>query len=362
MFWKLNRNNREQDMRELSQLLSAFFSYAAAQGGTNLDEDALLRAFPKSAPWLLEQFHGTEKNRKKLQKAIKDLFLLPVSRRQEIARAVAHDMEFDQPAGQPLFFFAVPSLRASEQKIVKAFFLYFYDVCFHHAQGPAINGHTNGATRDQFLIDYFQANDHLLQACPVCLNRKSNARKETDLEHYFPKGVYSPLILHPSNLFFICKDCNETYKGTRDALRKRGGPKPLRDVFLPYQDTVKDHTTVTFRRKAGTDHIELRSASGDPAEQEKINNFDYLYQLEDRWSADIEGIFKQLRTHCTGQNPEKRPKEEVRETLQRKCEELQSLSDFPDRYVESAYLHWLCETMFDAFYDSLWDDPPCAAE
>lgn len=355
MFWELHRNSREQDMRELSQLLSAFFRYAALQNGTSLDEDALLRAFPKSASWLLEQFHGTEENRKKLQKAVKDLFLLPANRRLEIALAVVHDMEFDQTADPNRFYFSVPSLPASEQKIVKAFFHYFYDVSFHHAVGPHINGHISGATRKQFLADYYQANKPLRHVCPVCLHPKSDALKETDLEHYFPKGVYSPLILHPSNLFFACKDCNETWKHTGDALRKGKRPKPLSSVFLPYRDTVKDHTAVTFRRSKNTDHIRLLSVSGDPAEQEKIKNFNDLYQLETRWSADIERIFEQLRTFCASQDPgeKKRPREEVLEKLQKKCEELQALSGFPDRHVESAYLHWLCETMFDAFYDSL---------
>lgn len=359
MFWELYRNSREQDMRELSQLLSAFFSYAAAQSGTSLDEDTLLQAFPKSAPWLLEQFHGTEKNREKLHKAVEDLFRLPADRRREIARAVDHDMKFDQTASPHRFFFAVPSLPASDQEIVKVFFHYFYDVAFHRALGPDINGHVSGATRDQFLTDYYLANKHLRQVCPVCLHQRSSAARETDLDHYFPKGVYAPLILHPSNLFFACKECNETYKKAEDVLRK--GAEPLSKVFLPYQDTVKDHTRVTFRRNANEDQIRLLSASGNPAEQEKIGNFDDLYKLEKRWSADIEGIFKQLRTFCMYRGPgEKKPsKKDVRKKLQRKCEELQALSEFPDRFVESAYLHWLCETMFDAFYDSLWgDDSP----
>lgn len=303
MFWELHRNSREQDMQELSQLLSAFFYYAALQSGTSLDEDALLRIFPKSAPWLLEQFRGTEKNRKKLQKAVEDLFLLPANRRMEIALAVSHDMEFDQTTDPDSFYFSVPSLPASEQEIVKAFFHYFYDVSFHHAVGPNINGHISGATRKQFLTDYYQANKPLRYVCPVCLHPKSDAPKETDLEHYFPKGVYSPLILHPSNLFFACKDCNRTWKHIEDVLQKGKHPKPLSSVFLPYQDTVKDHTAVTFRRSKNTDHIRLLSVSGDPAEQEKIKNFNDLYQLETRWSADIERIFEQLRTFCANQDP-----------------------------------------------------------
>lgn len=353
MFWEVNRNAREQDMRELSQLLAAFFSYAAAQGGTALDENALRRAFPKSAQRFLDQFQGKEENRSGLQKAVKDLFLLPPVHRQAIERAVSHDMDFDRAADPSHFYFMVPSLPEAERKIVKAFFKYFYDVTFHHAVGPGINGHVSQATRDRFCEDYYQANRTLRRVCPVCLHRKSNAPKESDLEHYFPKSVYFPLILHPSNLFFICKECNENYKRAKDALQK--GTKPLSKVFLPYQDTVKEHAAVAFHRTANEDHVKLLSAAGAPDEQEKIDSFDHLYQLEERWSADIEGIFDQLRVFCTSQSSgeEKLPKEEVRRKLLEKCEELRALSAFPDRFVEAAYLNWLCGDMFDVFYDNL---------
>lgn len=59
MFWKLYRNSREQDMRDLSTLLAEFFAYAAAQGGTSLNEAAFRKAFPQNAQWLLNQFHGS---------------------------------------------------------------------------------------------------------------------------------------------------------------------------------------------------------------------------------------------------------------------------------------------------------------
>ena len=37
MFWELHRNSLEQDMIQLSQLLGAFFSYAATQDGDSLE-------------------------------------------------------------------------------------------------------------------------------------------------------------------------------------------------------------------------------------------------------------------------------------------------------------------------------------
>jgi len=335
-------------MMELSHLLAAFFSYAARQSGPSLDEAALRQAFPTSAQWLLEQFCGQAENRRKLQQAVSKLFQLPPVRRQAIAQAVAHDLTFDRTAAPNRFFFSVPSLPKREQLIVKEFFGYFYEVAFHRKRGPTINGHSCRATRDHFSNAYYQANNALTHVCPICLHLKSNAVKENDLEHYFPKAVYPPLILHPSNLIFICRDCNETYKGVSDALR--GGKKPLDKVFRPYHDTVKEHTKIVFRRVANTDRVKLLATDGSAAEQERIKNFDLQYKLEERWSADIAGIFEQIRTLCIGWGL---PKEETRKRLQEKCKDLQALSEFPDRFVESAYLDWLCGKMFDVFYDSL---------
>jgi len=335
-------------MMELLHLLAAFFPYAAGQSGPGLDKDALCQAFPQSAQWFLGQFCGQAENRKKLQQAVAELFQLSPARRQAIAQAVEHDLGFDCTAAPNRFFFSVPSLPEQERSILKEFFTYFYETAFHRKRGPAINGHICGATRDRFSDAYYQANSNLMDVCPVCLHRKSNAVKENDLDHYFPKAVYPPLILHPSNLIFICKDCNENYKGACDPLQ--GGKKPLNKVFRPYHDTVMEHTKIVFRREANTDRVKLLAADGSVDEQERIENFDCQYKLEERWSADIAGIFEQIRKLCTSWGL---PKEETRKKLREKCKDRQALLEFPDRFVESAYLGWLCETMFDIFYDSL---------
>lgn len=348
MFWKLHRNNREQDMRELTKLLADFFSYAAAQGGTSLDESAFRKAFSQNAQWLLDQFHGGQKNRIELKQAVKELFQMSPARRRAIAQAVAHDMDFDSTADPSHFFFAVPSLPPEEQAVIKAFFKYFYETAFERRQGPTINGRVSGAVRSEFSQAYYQANDAMRYACPICLHPNSDATQENDLEHYFPKGVYSPLILHPFNLLFICKYCNETYKHTEDVLQ--AGRQPLSGVFLPYRDTVKEHAKVVIRREDNKDCVKLLALDGTVEKQKKIENFNRLYQLEKRWSSDIERMFEQTRKCCAGRNLSR---EELRRKLDEMCKDLQALSDFPDKFLESVYLDWLCETMFDAFYDSL---------
>ncbi len=348
MFWKLYRNSREQDMRDLSTLLAEFFAYAAAQGGTSLNEAAFRKAFPQNAQWLLNQFHGSQKNRAGLQQAVKELFQLPHARRQAIAQAVAHDMTFDKTHDPSRFFFSAPSLPKKERSILDSFFKYFYETAFHRKQGPSINGRVTKATQADFTAAYYRANRTLLRTCPVCLHLGSNAAKENDLDHYFPKAVYSPLFLHPSNLIFTCKYCNETYKHTKDVLK--AGSNPLSKVFLPYRDTVKEHARVVFYRKGGSDCVKLLAADGTAGEQEKIDHFNYLYQLEERWSSDIGGIFEEIRKLYADRNLSR---EELRRKLNEKCADMQTLSEFPDKFIQSKYLSWLCETMFDAFYDSL---------
>lgn len=342
MFWKLRRNGLEGELRELPRLLAGFFSHAAAQGGTALDEGALRRAFPREeAEWLLEQFGGEGKGN--LRGAVEALFQLPPDRRRAIAEAVAHDMEFDRAADPERFFFTEPSLPGEERRIVKAFYRYFYETVFRRGQ----SGMVCGTDYKAYLEGHRRANQ-ALKACPVCLRRMPGGQAENSLDHYFPRGTYPALSLHPANLLFICKECNETYKKSRDALKR--GAKPLSRVFLPYQDTVRDHAAVTFRREKNTDRVHLLAVSGGRAESARVQNFDYLYQLEKRWSGEVEGIFEQTRKCCANRGF---TREEVREKLRGICEDLRLLSDFPDRFVEAAYLEWLCGTMFDAFYDSL---------
>ena len=344
MFWELRRNSLEGDMRALSRLLADFFSYAAAQGETGLDEEDLRRAFPRErAQWLLDQLHGEEKNREALRSAVGKLFQLPPGRRRAIAEALNHDMDFDRAAAPGLFFLEEPFLPEEERKIVKDVFQYFYGTVFRRNRRSVFPG----AAYDRYAEANHRANGGL-RACPVCLSKSPDIRRESDLDHYLPRSAYPSLSLHPGNLLFICKECNETYKGTRDALKK--GKKPLGQIFLPYRDTVKDHAAISIRRVKNTDTVELKAVNDTREERERIKNFNSLYQLEKRWSGEVEGIFKEIRTCCAGRGL---TREEVREKLRGYCEDLRALSDFPDKFVEAAYVEWLYGPMFDAFYDSL---------
>lgn len=355
MFWNVQISNRSRDMEELCQALADFFAYAAGYPGNQLDPDDFTLARPQNAPWLLEQFTGGEENRKGLKRAVEKLFQLPVDRRQALAEAVAHDMAFHQAASPSSFYFMTPLLDKEEQDILSNFFSYFYRPAFDRATPPQLNGHDCPATRKELRRDYFQLNPTLEYVCPVCLQRKYDAGEEDDLDHHFPQKHYPVLSVHPWNLMFICKDCNMRYKGFRDPLAQGGqtAGKPLDAVFRPYQDTVKDHAALTFQwvDAKSADQVKLLPAQGGTGEAEKLEGFDRLFHLEERWTHGLKHLYNCLRRRYSGRGLSK---DELRRKLEEKCQDLQwELDAAPEQFLEAEYTAWLCEERLDDFYKSL---------
>lgn len=360
MFWKVAISNRAPDLLELCRALSDFFEYAAGQRGRALDEGLFQRSRPGIADWLLQEFRGRQKNKQGLQRAVAELFRLPAARRRAVADAVAHDMEFWQAGDGAGFYLQTAALPEGERALLHDFFLYFNDVVLARKRGPRLNGRDCPATRAELSLDYYQINPVLNQICPVCLSQRRNAVRENELDHYFPKSVYPVLAVHPWNLMYICKECNQTYKKDRDCLSD--GSRALESVYRPYRDTVREHAALEFHWKPGEEHewVRLRPAVGRGGEMEKISNFDALFQLEERWSIDAERIYEELRLCYAGQGrvegeDDPRRKEELRGRLADRARELKRLADpgFPEKFLESEYTAWLCGEQLDAFFAAL---------
>lgn len=351
MFWKVTLSNRAPDMLELCRALADFFRCAAEQRGQALDENALKQSLHGAADWLIEELHGGQANKQKLQKAVEKLFQLSGNRRRAVAEAVTHDMGFWQAGDGAGFFFQTLALSEEEQGIVHDFFLYFSDVVFSRKNGPRLNGHDCHATGAALAADYYQVNPVLKRICPVCLCRR-NAVRENDLDHYFPKSVYPVLAVHPWNLMYICKECNQIYKGVKDSLSK--GSRALDAVYRPYRDTVREHTALEFHWKPGQEHdwVRLCPAEGCAGEEENISNFDALFELEDRWSLDSERIYEELRLYYAGQGLSRA---ELGRRLEERYQEWRQLADhgFPEKFLEAEYTAWLREEQLDAFFSAL---------
>lgn len=339
-------NPAEKDMMVLCRALSEILSVVAEQTGSTIDEAYLRSRCPKYADWFIELVRLSTKNSAPFRNSVKEFLRLPKTRRREIAAAVRHDIGYNAFSSGDGFCFETQQLSPEARDLLKRFFLYFYEVVFHHqnAKGAC------KVVKSGLENEYFNANPAVEYACPICLNSCSNARRETDLEHYFAKSIYPVLAIHPHNLYYSCPVCNSRYKGEKNVLSQPTGD--ISEVFRPYRDTVREQTDIVVDRiPQEKDRVILcPKDKGQPQVQRKIDNFERVFRVQERWTAELRRYYSELRSRYVGKAY---TKEDLRRKLEDYCEEMQNLSDIPQCHIEAIYAKWILDNQFDAFYDSL---------
>jgi hypothetical protein len=124
--------------------------------------------------------------------------------------------------------------------------------------------------RSQFVEVFKQENYG--RVCPFC----DGDRNGPQVDHWLPKSKYPALSCHPKNLVPICYRCNALEKGEKVPL-DTASPQPFDNWFHPYERAAYGHSTVTVD---GT-HVSLTDV--DPVQQSRLNNFDQLVKLTQRW-------------------------------------------------------------------------------
>ncbi|MCM1253191.1 MAG: hypothetical protein NC321_10250 [Clostridium sp.] len=296
-----------------------------------------------------------------MKKAVDDLLAMPQPQRQKIYDAVRHDMEFTKDTSVS-FSFQTVELDEMEQQIIKNFFLYFHKERFRLESGFALEGLSEKPYgRKEFVGKYFDVENKQLQhICPVCLLQTTNAKKEHDVEHYFPKAFIPCLALHPDNLYFSCKSCNQVYKEEKKHTDDSRNAD-IRHIFLPYVDTVRDKVKIKFKYESG--HDSLFFAPADPGEdfiEDKIKTFDYFFELQKRWSEMLECYYQNLAEEF--EEPDLYDEAVLgEEALYQKMnadwqKKQRNIMKKPACYVETRYREWMCQkdsVQFKAFYSNL---------
>lgn len=309
--------------------------------------------------WIYQFYDNDAKNSEAMRQAVDDLFAMTQQQKQEIYEAIRHDMEFANDTSVN-FSFQTIELDGKAQKIIHDVFLYFHKERFHAEAGFALEGLTeNPFGRKEFAAKYFEGkykNNRFI--CPVCLMQTTNAQKEHDVEHYFPKAFIPCLALHPDNLYFTCKSCNQIYKKEKNHLDE--GDANIREIFLPYADTVRDKVKIKFHQETGQDKILLKPADpNEPYIEEKIKTFNYFFELEERWSGMLPRYHQTMSCHYEAQdlNAGNMSEEDV---LHQKMEDdlrtdKKCIMSVPEDYVKTHYLEWICQndSQFKAFYSNL---------
>lgn len=351
MFLELHMHEAKDNLEELSKILLKFFRYTAKESNNTLDKIAFQRSCPEFSEWFLDLLQKETKNGSAFRDSVKMFFTLPQLRRAKIYCALKHDNSFAEIKRRERFYFWAPRLTLGEQKLLHKFFFYFYEVIFQQKQGIQLSDHICGATREVIHKSYFSSNPHLEDICPVCLHHMTDAAKESDLEHYFPKSIYPGLILNPYNLYFICKICNQTYKRVTDILEDDSN---LGMIFLPYLDIVQKEVAVKIKRVDMKDVVRLRATNpGSKAAEQKIERFDSAYQLSSRWSKDLHSTYKTLRHQFSRLSNNK---EVLGDIIKDELKKLDGDVESPKKYIETVYKRWVLLEQSEAFLSEVTQD------
>lgn len=304
--------------------------------------------------WLYELYEKDAENGKAMRRAVRTLFQMSSARRQLIYEVIAHDMKFAENT-EVSFQFESILLEKEEQKLIEDFFVYFYDVvlCSAHFRLKGLaDGHFE---RKEFAEKFFKGkNRRLMKVCPVCIQPVTNMQREGNVEHYFGKKWIPCLALHPYNLYITCPACNQIYKGAKKPLY-RGEPE-IRKIFLPYLDLVRDRTKMEFSHGLKTDQVKLSPADNSESYiDEKIEAFDGIFQLEERWSGLLETYYTSWKEECRelGISDIRDLESEMRRDL-RKLEA--GVRENPALYVQMKYQEWILNVGLKEFWKEIQEE------
>lgn len=193
-----------------------------------------------------------------------------------------------------------------------------------------------------------------LLVCPGCDGRPpsvSDGKIHEDLDHFFPKSRYPLLAVHLLNLTPLCKDCNQTYKGSKDAIADNNDQVAdvhcLHDIFHPYLRPAQPEVAINVRRLAdGQPHIVVEPRQNDAQMLARLHSLLYTLDVNGRWDGDL--IEERLRPKLEmlllhgWQDDEQVDEEKLRDGLETAVATLSRLiGREPGNVAALAYARWL---------------------
>lgn len=284
-----------------------------------------------------------------VQRAVEALYRLPYPDRQRVYEAFQNDTAFFRHIDDDGY--RLSDLAASSRNgyaALKDLCGQLYDIVAKGDSEPRESGgelYSSGLLRQRFR----EHNGRFGRMCPVCIREVFFSQWEGDVDHYFPRSTHPALSFHPYNLLPICTDCN----GPKNKFfwepvdPKDAGPGELRTVFLPYLRSASREVELGVResRDAKKDlKIVIRPGpGGDRWTQRRIENMDRLYNLSNRWSGILEGVYGDVEDECWQRRREGVSQEEWPADLRRILSA--AAGSTKDRYdlIKGVYCSWLLE-------------------
>lgn len=173
----------------------------------------------------------------------------------------------------------------------------------------------NKFTRQEFLTEFRESN-RKLRVCAACEESDyySGVRGggATSIDHYFPKGAYPHLSVHPYNLHPLCCICNSYAKQGRDPLQGESGRRNLEDIWLPYREQGLSAQTylevIVSKRTRAFGSMHPRQGFNP---RQGIEVIGYLFDIPARWKGRVENIeenlIREIMSSVKGMAPSVKP-------------------------------------------------------
>ncbi|SDU40866.1 hypothetical protein [Desulfobacula phenolica] len=166
------------------------------------------------------------------------------------------------------------------QKSYRGFFSIFYDPVFYN--GYPVNQEIV-FNRKYFVDAFFEDNE--IGVCVLC----DGSLGDPDVDHFYSKKEFPDLSLHIGNLVPICKTCNSRARKGEKAPLDFAQVEQFLNWYHPYYRSAKGYT-VRFENRG--QKIFPFLDSDDPTEKTRLQNFNELIGLEDRWRKKLTHIVR----------------------------------------------------------------------
>jgi len=225
------------------------------------------------------------------------LINFPVDEKQDLFNVYLQNQAFDERFAAGAFIpVPIPPVTQIAYEQAAELARNFYKILCDGVPGENIN-EPEELNRQTVLRAYLDAqNQILLKVCPGCDGKPpsvSDGAIHEDLDHFFPKSKYPFLSIHPLNLTPLCKDCNQTYKSSKDAILDNNNSvadvHALNDIYHPYQCPARDDLMLEIKSNLDNDELAFTfvSRSNTTQSHARLLSLQYTLDLESRWTGDL---------------------------------------------------------------------------
>lgn len=344
MFLPVNQAECSVILYRLIKWVETILEYSVKTLIQELDFDELAKLVEADLAGLLE--------RRKIKKAIEELFELPYLERTEALWAFCNDVEFQGHIDDKNYQLHHRSARGSGSsaymEVLNRLCNELYDAV-NVKKGTVMTEIQKDGKKMKVPFNirllkeqYQRENGENGCVCPVCVRDNLFDLGEGQADHYFSRKKFPALAFHPFNLLPVCSDCNGALKGVKNPIDSVDvGPGELRTVFLPYVRPGKNEIEFGVSEDHERHIVMKRGPNGDSYTEKRIKNMERLFHLGKRWSRELGYVYDDLMAELNreggrGSNSEERLAH-LRRILRDHANSTKDRKDF----VKGLYCAWL---------------------